>query len=472
MDISDILKIKWKLGEEWFEKWSYTELEFRSFHSNQNPLLALFHKGGLNSLALNNAWYYNDWTLWGHDKDKAAADETVLQKLVGQEEGYIKDIKEVIAQINKTRDINLYLIKRVRYVFLLMHYIFTTDLASHLSSAIEKRMKKLALTDREVEKVKDYLLIQETFLFKKKDEDLKNMSTLFKNIYGITIPKNYSQFDLKIKKLLIEYQKKYCWTQYGGIGTQPYTLKDVLNELEYLLRKPKPSEKLKVRQKNTTLTKLPKKDIYYFDLVKKYIYLDNLAADLYQHLFFLIATRIKRMLKISYKDLTLYSFQEIEQLVKENKVIPKIQLYKRKKYRVMAQINGKINFLYGKELFETVKAIIPKPYYDKIKTITGNIACKGVVRGEVMVIKGIRDAEKMKEGSILVAPNTNPELTMIMRKAAAIITDWGGVTSHAAIISREFGIPCIVGTDIATQVLKDGDLVEVNANKGVVNILE
>ena len=57
-------------------------------------------------------------------------------------------------------------------------------------------------------------------------------------------------------------------------------------------------------------------------------------------------------------------------------------------------------------------------------------------------------------------------------KAAAIVTDEGGVTSHAAIVSRELGIPCVVGTKIATKVLKDGDLVEVDANNGIVKILK
>ena len=59
-----------------------------------------------------------------------------------------------------------------------------------------------------------------------------------------------------------------------------------------------------------------------------------------------------------------------------------------------------------------------------------------------------------------------------MRKAAAIITDEGGITSHAAIVSREYGIPCIVGTENATKVLKDGDRVEVDAIKGLVKIIQ
>jgi pyruvate,water dikinase len=66
---------------------------------------------------------------------------------------------------------------------------------------------------------------------------------------------------------------------------------------------------------------------------------------------------------------------------------------------------------------------------------------------------------------------TLPDYVPAMKKAAAIITDEGGVTCHAAIVSRELKIPCIVGTKIATKVLKDGDMVDVNANHALVTIL-
>ncbi|MBU3965123.1 hypothetical protein KKA96_01965, partial [Patescibacteria group bacterium] len=69
-------------------------------------------------------------------------------------------------------------------------------------------------------------------------------------------------------------------------------------------------------------------------------------------------------------------------------------------------------------------------------------------------------------------PMTRPEHLMGMKKAGAIITDDGGITCHAAIIARELGIPCIIGTKIATKVLKDGDLAEVDADKGVVKIIK
>lgn len=77
----------------------------------------------------------------------------------------------------------------------------------------------------------------------------------------------------------------------------------------------------------------------------------------------------------------------------------------------------------------------------------------------------------MKRGEILVAQTTSPNRMPACMKAGAIITDVGGVLSHAAIISREFDIPCIVGTEIASKILRDGDIVEVNTDQGSVRIL-
>ena len=75
---------------------------------------------------------------------------------------------------------------------------------------------------------------------------------------------------------------------------------------------------------------------------------------------------------------------------------------------------------------------------------------------------------KMKDGDILVSISTQPDLLPAMKKAAAFITDQGGVTSHAAIVAREMKTPCVIATKIATKVLKDGDIVEVDADKGIV----
>lgn len=89
------------------------------------------------------------------------------------------------------------------------------------------------------------------------------------------------------------------------------------------------------------------------------------------------------------------------------------------------------------------------------------------VSGRVAVIRDpVRDAKKMRAGDVLVAGMTSPDYIVLMKKAAAIITDHGGMTSHAAVVSRELGIPCIVNTRVATQVLKTGERVRVDTAAG------
>ncbi|TSA46572.1 hypothetical protein D4R52_00260 [bacterium] len=103
--------------------------------------------------------------------------------------------------------------------------------------------------------------------------------------------------------------------------------------------------------------------------------------------------------------------------------------------------------------------------------ISGKIAFRGCVTGHVKIVLSATDWPAFNNGDILVAVSTNPALLPLIHKAGAIITNEGGITSHAAIISRELKKPCIIGTKIATKVFKNGDLVEVNANRGIVRKL-
>ncbi len=109
---------------------------------------------------------------------------------------------------------------------------------------------------------------------------------------------------------------------------------------------------------------------------------------------------------------------------------------------------------------------------DALSVIKGQTACKGSARGTVRIVNVPSDMERFSEGDVLVSISTNPSILPAMKKAVAIVTDEGGITCHAAIISRELGIPCVIGTKNATKVLHDGDLVEVKANHNVVVVLE
>lgn len=102
----------------------------------------------------------------------------------------------------------------------------------------------------------------------------------------------------------------------------------------------------------------------------------------------------------------------------------------------------------------------------QLPILSGDSASPGIATGKVKIVKSIKDADKVRLHDILVAPYTNPDYVPIMKKASAIITERGGKTSHAAIVSREFGIPAIVGVKDALRVLKDGILVTVVGDSG------
>jgi phosphohistidine swiveling domain-containing protein len=100
--------------------------------------------------------------------------------------------------------------------------------------------------------------------------------------------------------------------------------------------------------------------------------------------------------------------------------------------------------------------------------VKGSPAFHGKARGRVVIVKTKADLPRVRPGDVMVANITIPEYTPVMKRVCAIVTDEGGVTSHAAIVSREFGIPCVVGTRHATQAFQEGDTVEVDATNGVV----
>ena len=110
----------------------------------------------------------------------------------------------------------------------------------------------------------------------------------------------------------------------------------------------------------------------------------------------------------------------------------------------------------------------------KIKGIVASVAGgqSKKIRGITKVVFNEKDFSKFKKGEILVTDETDAAFLPIMRLAKAIITNEGGILCHAAIVARELKKPCVTGTKIATQVLKDGDRVEIDTKKGIVKILK
>lgn len=129
----------------------------------------------------------------------------------------------------------------------------------------------------------------------------------------------------------------------------------------------------------------------------------------------------------------------------------------------------------GKEIYIVQsRPITTKFSSEKRQDISGKVllsglgASPGIGTGIVKIIRNLDEQEKIKKGDVLVTEMTNPDMVVSMQKAAAIVTDEGGITSHAAIVSREMGIPCVVGTDEATKILQEGSYVTVDGNVGKV----
>ncbi len=105
------------------------------------------------------------------------------------------------------------------------------------------------------------------------------------------------------------------------------------------------------------------------------------------------------------------------------------------------------------------------------KEVRGNAGSPGKARGPACVVRSLADASKLNKGDVLVAEATMPPWTPLFATAAAVVTDVGGILSHCAVVAREYGIPAVVGTNVATSRIKDGQLLEVDGTAGMIRIL-
>jgi len=182
-----------------------------------------------------------------------------------------------------------------------------------------------------------------------------------------------------------------------------------------------------------------------------------------------VLSEVEKRLSLLPGEIYFLDADEIVDALKHSSVDPGL-IAARKNETVMIFKKDKVITLeVDEKLRNTIKAI-EDDYFQGTK-IRGFSACRGNHTGIVKIIDDARDMYKMKKGDVLVSKMTTPDILMAIKESGAIVTDEGGLTCHAAIVSREFGIPCIIGTRIASRILKDGDLVEVDADKGVVKII-
>ena len=288
---------------------------------------------------------------------------------------------------------------------------------------------------------------------------------------------------VNIERLIRKHIDKYCWIKGSFVGGKEYAFEDALKEAKKLAKKDlkKEVERNEIWKKNAKTKedfvadhRFNKEILAIKDLSSVFAKLQDVRKEstliaAYLHSKFLSELARRRGAKIE-NLLMLCDYAEINSFVKRE--LTEDILNKRREAGFLVVFHKNEYRIFDDEkTISYIKNILRVEDKD-VEEFPGTIASSGKTAGKARIVMNEKDVSKFEEGEILVSTMTRPDHIVAMKKAAAIITNEGGITCHAAIISRELGIPCIIGTKIATKVLKDGDLVEVDADRGVVKILE
>jgi phosphohistidine swiveling domain-containing protein len=289
---------------------------------------------------------------------------------------------------------------------------------------------------------------------------------------------------LKNSKQLGSHIRKYNWLNFGYIGPA-WSKKDFLNRarkiISYgdavprqLMMHKKHFKDIKTEQRKLErLLHLNEHEKYLFEVARVFMFCKAYRLNVRhqaQYVFELIFGELCCRNKLDINSLRYATRQEINDFL-SGKAVNMKKIAHRRKGMVEITENKKQridSLLHSKKVFAN---IIIAEMQDNSQEIQGQAAFLGKVRGRAKIVFGPRDMHKVRRGDILFAMTTTPDLLPAMEKAAAFVTDQGGITSHAAIVAREMKKPCVIGTKIGTKNFKDNDLVEVDANNGIVKIL-
>jgi len=283
-----------------------------------------------------------------------------------------------------------------------------------------------------------------------------------------------------VDKIRIHYQK-YRWMTYGWAGPEithesflenfKKSLKNRGSEISQLSEKFAERKSVLTEQKRF-IKRFNLADRIFVNLLRQFLESKSKRIDAHSLTFFFadkIMAEIGKRVGLSMDQMRVVVPKDVPKLFKKVDVKQINEEYN----RVLIWFERPtLQKLTGESAETKLKYILDRlPKIVETKELKGSVAYPGKIQGTTRVILDIKDAPRFKPGEILVTRMTDPSYVLLMKHSRAIVTDVGGITCHAAIVARELKIPCVIGTKIATKVLKDGDEVEVNANEGVVRII-
>ena len=289
--------------------------------------------------------------------------------------------------------------------------------------------------------------------------------------------------------LLNKHLNDYGWLTYGYSGPA-MTMEYLLKALKSTLESGNPKDQVKSFQRRYENIKNQKQDllqklnlpadlVLLFGITSKFMAIKDFRKGVYQRSYLAmdkVMAEIAKRLDLDLKSVKFMLFAEIEDvLLNQHQAFYKPIIAQRLERCCLVAENGEFKIYQGQACNDQITKLVGKHPADinseNVKELKGSVAYAGHAKGIVKIVLVAEDVDKVNEGDILVSSATNPDLIVAMKRAAAFVTDTGGITSHAAIVARELKKPCVVGTGKATRVLKDRDTVEVDADKGIVRII-
>lgn len=285
---------------------------------------------------------------------------------------------------------------------------------------------------------------------------------------------------IKAKEIINQHYEKWRWTPYGYIGPA-YSLHHYLDELrgqlsvagvsDLIKEESARNEKIRLQlEKLEAEIKLPEKLRHLFGIARDIIWLKDFRKMCFYYGHYVldkINSEFARRLHLSLKQVNHIPAPEFEDAVLRGK-FDENAINERIRYSVFWSDDKTVKYYYGREARKIRDSLDVEEVELRTDEFSGTCACPGSARSKVRIVNSVEDVPKVEEGDIMLAITTHPAFLPAMKRAAAIVTEDGGITCHAAIVAREFRIPCVVGVKKVCSVLKDGDKVEVDATNGVI----
>jgi len=276
------------------------------------------------------------------------------------------------------------------------------------------------------------------------------------------IQKKMEQPDFDLEEALKEHTRKHAFLKYRDPFSGGYEIDYFRNRLKTKLELPDYF--------------LPYAEIIgqeWIELQEEFVFYRTFRTECsYESLYFLerFLTNIEESLKLEEYELSYYNKEDIVNFLQTGKRIDPSLLAERKHEYAMSLHNSFLTIMEGNKAKQWVEDNFEERVI-RLNEVKGLAAYRGKITGKAHIVMKVQDQYTVVEGDILIVPMTTPDYMPSMKKAAAFVTDEGGVICHAAIVARELKKPCVIGTKNATAVFHDGDIVEVDGFTGLVRLV-